>query len=201
MTKSQFFAPSCRLLKLLHPNSNYMIQLFFHYMYINGTHPYTEDVTFAGEIKHPPLQLIYSTMKWMSFMHLGGGFPSRNAVNSASDLAGCDMGAVWEPPLMVAKDRISPYTCVHPPTWRRKENWKTWSLRSLIFNLSHLQFQLVCGMIICEPVSSRTNFCKARLFSASASLPIPPVKTWFQLGTSLNLDLRCNFNCYFHNCK
>lgn len=44
----------------------------------------------------------------------GSGFPPRNALKRASDRLGCDNGASCDAPLMVAKDKMSPYTCVHP---------------------------------------------------------------------------------------
>lgn len=49
---------------------------------------------------------------------LGGGscFPSKNALNRTKDLSGCENGASCDAPLMVAKDNILPYTCVHPAT-------------------------------------------------------------------------------------
>lgn len=40
----------------------------------------------------------------------GRGLLSKNDLNSISDLSGCENGASWEAPLMVAKERILPYT-------------------------------------------------------------------------------------------
>ncbi|KAF7819142.1 10 kDa chaperonin, mitochondrial-like [Senna tora] len=48
----------------------------------------------------------------------GSGLPSKNALNSTSDLSGCENGASWAAPLMVANDNMSPYTCVHPATFK-----------------------------------------------------------------------------------
>ena len=48
----------------------------------------------------------------------GRGLPPRNARNKTSDLSGWENGASWDAPLMVAKERMLPYTCVHPPTWK-----------------------------------------------------------------------------------
>ena len=50
--------------------------------------------------------------------------PAKNELNSTSDLFGCVNGASWAAPLMVAKDKILPYTCVHPATCK-SEMWKT----------------------------------------------------------------------------
>ncbi|CAL5431321.1 unnamed protein product [Camellia sinensis] len=46
----------------------------------------------------------------------GGGFPPKNELKRTSNLSGCENGASCAAPLMVAKDSISPYTCVHPVT-------------------------------------------------------------------------------------
>lgn len=48
----------------------------------------------------------------------GKGPPRRNARNRTSDLSGWENGASWDAPLMVAKERMFPYTCVQPPTWK-----------------------------------------------------------------------------------
>ena len=39
----------------------------------------------------------------------GKGMPSKNDLNSTSDLSGCEKGASWEAPLTVANERILPY--------------------------------------------------------------------------------------------
>lgn len=38
----------------------------------------------------------------------GKGLPSKNDLNSTSDLSGCENGASWDAPLMVAKESILP---------------------------------------------------------------------------------------------
>lgn len=62
---------------------------------------------------------IYEFGQWMSAS--GSGFSPTNELNRSSDLSGCVYGAVWPAPLMVANDRTSPYTCVHPATWDVKK--------------------------------------------------------------------------------
>lgn len=47
---------------------------------------------------------------------LGKGLFSKNDLNKTSDLLGCEKGASWEAPLMVANVRVFAYTWVHPPT-------------------------------------------------------------------------------------
>jgi len=54
----------------------------------------------------------------------GSGFPSKNALSSTSDLSGWENGASWAAPLTVANDKMSPYTCVQPATWKLSE--KVW---------------------------------------------------------------------------
>ena len=51
---------------------------------------------------------------------VGSDFPSKNAFSSTNDLPGCENGASWDAPLMVANDNMLPYTCVHPATWKIK---------------------------------------------------------------------------------
>lgn len=53
--------------------------------------------------------MTYSSYPWIWSVHsAGGGCPFRNAVNRTSALAGCVPGTVCDPPLTVAKDRMSP---------------------------------------------------------------------------------------------
>lgn len=126
---------------------------------------------------------------FLKLSYVGRGCPLRKAVNSARDLPGWVRVVVWEAPLMVAKDRMSPYTWVHPPTW------KTGRKNHRIMNGGNLFVIYFClNDQISEPVSSPSNFCKALLFPAPASLPIPPLRTWFQWVRSWNLDLHCNFH-------
>lgn len=71
----------------------------------------------------------------------GNGFPPTNELNRSSDLSGCVIGASWPAPLMVANDKTSPYTCVHPTTWQvkkemnKKHERKKRSLSQIIYNL------------------------------------------------------------------
>ena len=70
----------------------------------------------------------------------GSGFPARTALNNAIDCCGCEAGAVCEAPLMVAKDKISPYTCVHPPTWERYTRRKRDEKNNIECNISPWYF-------------------------------------------------------------
>jgi hypothetical protein len=55
------------------------------------------------------IESVFSVMKWSPDQNASGrGWPPRNALNSTSDLSGCENGASWDAPLMVAKDRILP---------------------------------------------------------------------------------------------
>jgi hypothetical protein len=52
---------------------------------------------------------------------VGSGFPSKNDFSRPNDLPGCENGASWDAPLMVANDKIPPpYIWVHPATWKIK---------------------------------------------------------------------------------
>jgi len=50
-------------------------------------------------------------MKTKRVCHIASGkdLPSKNDLNSISDLLGCEKGASWEAPLTVANERILPY--------------------------------------------------------------------------------------------
>ena len=62
------------------------------------------------------MKLIYLWTWSVHYRACGSCFPSKDALNNTIDLFGCENGALCDAPLMVAKDNISPYTCVHPAT-------------------------------------------------------------------------------------
>jgi len=55
------------------------------------------------------IEYVFPVMKWSADQKASGrGWPPKNALNRTSDLSGCENGASWDAPLMVAKDRILP---------------------------------------------------------------------------------------------
>ncbi|KAK6922466.1 hypothetical protein RJ641_012973 [Dillenia turbinata] len=82
---------------------------------LNGEHiDDGQDISISVLLSKPILALKFTRLQMRveapTLNASGNGRPSKKALNRPSDLPGCENGASWDAPLMVANDKISPWT-------------------------------------------------------------------------------------------